>query len=459
MRIHKWGHGLALAMTLSLLSAEPAKASEKNLYAFNPLPAAGTVQPGAYPRGTLLRDPSGALYGATWLDGAYGDGTIFKLSPPSAGQTEWSMSVLYSFTGGLDGSIPNATLAMDSTGAIYGTTAYGGSALQGVAFKLTPPTAGDTQWRETVIHNFNYNFAYKIDDGAHPSGGLIMDRSGALYGTTDLGGITTDPSGIGFGTVFKLTPRDPGKTSWQETILYQFTSVRDGQNPMSALTLDAAGALYGTTMYGGAGPCSDWTGKMIGCGSVFKLMPPTIGHTTWTKTTLHDFAAGADGWVPEGKLLLDAAGAVYGTTSQGGTGLCNDMASNIIGCGVVYRLTPPSYGRTDWAESLVHTFSGPDGASPQGGLVMDATGTLYAAAAGGGPISYGMVGGYGLVFKLSPPSSSQRYWTETVLYNFDVAKTGTRPLGELVRDSSGRLFGVTNSGGPRLGGTVFEITP
>ena len=90
---------------------------------------------------------------------------------------------------------------------------------------------------------------------------------------------------------------------------------------------------------------------------------------------------------------------------------------------------------------------------------MDASGALFAAASGGGPISYGMVGGYGLVFKLTPPSPNQRDWTETVLYNFDVAKTGTRPLGELVRDSSGRLFGVTNSGGPRLGGTVFEITP
>ena len=448
----------AAAAVLAVASAFPAGAAEKTLYNFNPLPARGEPQTGAYPLGTLLRDANGALYGATWLDGAYGSGTIFKLSPPAAGQTEWILSVIYAFTGGLDGDMPNPILAMDSTGAIYGTTSYGGTALEGVAFKLTPPAPGSTQWRETVIHNFNYNFAYNINDGAHPSGGLIMDRTGALYGATNLGGITTDPGGIGFGTVFKLTPLDATRMNWQETVLYRFTSVRDGQNPMSALTLDASGAIYGTTMYGGAGTCTDWTGHLIGCGSVFRLAPPALGHAAWTKTTLHDFAGGSDGTVPEGKLLLDTAGAVYGMTHQGGTGLCTDMAAKIIGCGTIYKLTPPAYSRTGWTHSVIHTFNGPDGAYPQSGLIMDASGSLFAAASGGGPVSYGMVGGYGLVFKLAPPSSTQRYWTETVLYNFDVETTGTRPIGELVRDSAGRLFGVTNGGGPKLGGTVFEIT-
>jgi uncharacterized repeat protein (TIGR03803 family) len=176
-------------------SVFPAGAAEKTLYAFKPLPAPGEPQTGAYPLGTLLRDANGALYGATWLDGPYGSGTIFKLSPPAAGQTEWSLSVIYAFTGGLDGDGPNPVRAMDSRGAIYGTTSYGGTALDGVAFKLTPPEPGSTQWRETVLHNFNYNFAYKIDDGAHPSGGLIIDRTGALYGSTDLGGITPIQAG------------------------------------------------------------------------------------------------------------------------------------------------------------------------------------------------------------------------------------------------------------------------
>jgi hypothetical protein len=181
-----------------------------------------------------------------------------------------------------------------------------------------------------------------------------------------------------------------------------------------------------------------------------------IGQTAWSKTILHAFAA-AHGTVPEGKLLLDSVGAVYGMTYQGGTGLCTDTAAKIIGCGVMYKLTPPPYRRTGWTESVIHTFHGPDGAYPRGGLIMDASGSLYGAASGGGPISYGMVGGYGLIFKFAPPSSTHRDWTETVLYNFDVDTTGTRPIGELVRDSAERLFGVTNGGGPKLGGTVFEI--
>ena len=121
----------AVAAVLAVTSAFPAGAAEKTLYNFNPLPARGEPQTGAYPLGTLLRDANGALYGATWLDGPYGSGTIFKLSPPAAGQTEWALSVIYAFTGGLDGDMPNPVLAMDSMGAIYGTTSYGGTALKG----------------------------------------------------------------------------------------------------------------------------------------------------------------------------------------------------------------------------------------------------------------------------------------------------------------------------------------
>src|SRR5262245_46580613 len=133
-----------LAFVLSLLSAVSSQAAQRNLYAFRTRPAPAPA--GSYPQGTLLRDASGALYGATWGGGTSGHGTIFKLSPPPTGQTTWNMSVLYEFRGGDDGSHPNGTLAMDSTGAIYGTAADGGSALEGVAFKLTPPVAPGTGW-------------------------------------------------------------------------------------------------------------------------------------------------------------------------------------------------------------------------------------------------------------------------------------------------------------------------
>ena len=451
--------GAMIALVLAALSALPAAAGERTLYGFNPLPPAGALETGAYPLGTLLRDRDGALYGATWLDGAHGSGTIFKLAPPAPGQTDWSVSVVYAFTGGLDGDGPNPGLVMDSRGAIYGTTQYGGSSLQGVAFKLSPPASGGTEWRETVLHNFSYSYVYNLSDGAFPSGGLIMDNQGALYGATDLGGSTADLSGNGFGAVFKLTPVDAGRTQFQETVLYRFSSVVDGQSPMSALTLDAAGALYGTTLYGGTGPCSDWLSNIIGCGTVFKVTPPATGNSAWTKTTLYSFVGGADGAVPEGRLLLDTDGAVYGATYQGGPSACVDWAYSTIGCGIIFKLTPAARGGSAWTESIIHTFMGPDGANPQGGVIMDSTGTLFGSASGGGPVSYGMVGGYGIVFKLTPPAMGQQSWTQTVLYSFDVETSGIRPIGELVRDPAGHLFGVTNSGGTNLGGTIFEIAP
>ena len=439
-----------ITIVLSALSAIPAAAAEKTLVAFNTYPP---QQTGSNPTGTLLRDASGALYGAAWNGGAYYNGTIFKLTPPADGQGDWALSVLYTFTGGFDGGSPNPVLVMDASGALYGTTEGGGDFTnQGVVFKLTPPAPGGTQWTETVLHYFNHLY-HSSDDGAYPSGGLIMDDSGTLYGTTDLGGSMDDV--FGFGTVFKLTPLDAGKTTWQETVVYRFTSVADGQNPMSTLTLDATGALYGTTLYGGTGACVDYFSNVIGCGTVFSLTPPGPGQTTWTKTTLHSFTAGADGSVPQGKLLRDASGAVYGTTLVGGGGACTDTLSNVVGCGIVYNLTPPAPGQTDWTESILYTFTGPDGAFPQGGLFMDVAGALFGTASGGGPNSDPVLGGYGLVYKLAPPSPDLPGWTQTVLFSFDISTSGAEPVGELIRDPDGDFFGVTYLGG----GSVYEITP
>src|SRR5215472_5560316 len=123
-KIRSWIPLWLPAITFTVLSMIPATAAETTLYNFNPLPPSGALPTGAYPLGTLLRDANGALYGATWLDGAYGSGTIFKLSPPSSGETAWTIWVLHAFTGNGDGDTPNPLLAMDSSGAIYGTTQY-----------------------------------------------------------------------------------------------------------------------------------------------------------------------------------------------------------------------------------------------------------------------------------------------------------------------------------------------
>jgi len=448
----------AIVVVLNTLSAMPTKAAENTLFSFNSFPGFGELQTGSNPNGTLLRDASGALYGTTMLSGAYYNGTVFKLTPPASGQTEWTMSVLYTFTGGFDGGLPNPGLVMDDRGALYGTTESGGSwTNEGLVFKLTPPAAGNTQWTETVLYYFNYNFLDSTGDGVNPGVGLVMDKSGALYGTTDLGGGRT--SEVGSGTVFKLTPLNAEKTNWQEDVLYRFQGGTDGRNPMSQLALDSTGALYGTTLYGGTGGCTDFFSELIGCGTVFRLTPPGPGETAWTKTTLHSFTGGWDGSVPQARLLAGADGALYGTTYQGGTGACTDSFYNVIGCGVVFKLAPPASQQTEWTETVIHDFAGPEGAFPQAGLVADGTGALIGTTSGGGPVSYGVVGGYGVVFKLVPPAPGQVRWTQTVLYNFDVTNSGDEAIGELVRDPKGNLFGVTYEGGEHMGGTVFEITP
>ena len=448
-----WLRALTIAMSLPVFSAISASAAENTLYAFDEWLSPGNVN-GSYPLGTLLRDGSGALYGSTWYGGTSGNGVIFKLTPPPNGQDGWSLTVLHSFQGFADGSTPNPVLAMDSTGALYGTTQYGGSfADQGVVFKLTPPAPGTTTWQYSVLHAFNFSSVFNSPDGAHPNGGLILGTDGALYGTTNLGGVTTDPSGIGFGTVFRLVPLDAERTNWQETVLYCFQSMLDGKNPIFALTQDAAGALYGTTLYGGDGPCLDVMSTLIGCGTVFRLSPPAYGQTVWTKTTLYSFTGGTDGNMPEGRLTLDTAGQVYGTTTQGGFGACQDGMGFLIGCGTVYQLTPTA--NDCWAKSIVHSFSSDDGSYPQGGVIMDGTGTLFGTASAGGSNQYLR---YGVVYQLAPPTAGSPAWTRTVLYNFDNT-AGMRPIGELVLDSAGNLFGVANVGGPNGGGVVYEITP
>ena len=443
----------AIQAVLYAFCAFTASAAEKTLFSFSPYDPNGSN-----PHGTLLRDAAGALYGVTTLGGAYYNGTIFKLSPPAFGKTDWTLSTIYTFTGGSDGGSPNGGLIMDSTGAIYGTASSGGSWLnQGLVFKLTPPANEANQWTETVIHYFYHSYAFGSDDGANPSGGLIMDRYGVLYGVTDLGGSIASVSGS-YGTVFKLTPVDTARTQWQETVLYRFQGGGDGANPFSQLALDATGALYGSTLYGGTGACTDYLSNVIGCGTVYKLMPPAPGQAAWAKTTLHSFASGADGTVPQGRLLLDYYGNVYGTTIEGGTGQCVDSLYNLVGCGTIYRLTPPGPGQTTWTESILHNFTGPDGAFPQGGLLIDAAGALYGTTSGGGPASNAILGSYGLVFKLSPPTQGAGRWTETILYSFDITTSGDTPVDELTSDSFGNLFGVTNQGGPHYNGTVFELS-
>jgi uncharacterized repeat protein (TIGR03803 family) len=353
----------ALVVAAGFAQARPQNAhirTEAVLYNFKGAPDAG------YSLAGLTLDHKGALYGATVRGGTADAGAVFKLRPPVAGQTQWTETVLYSFTGG-DGNNPQAVgLIFDGDGALYGTTTFGGTSNLGTVFKLTAPAAGQTQWTETVLYNFTDE-----TDGNYPLGGLIFDNDGALYGTTYRGGTSN------LGTVFKLRPAAAGQTQWTETVLYSFTGGNDGSIPaFGSLILDQKGALYGATIRGGA----------ANAGTVFKLTPPAAGQTQWAETVVYCFTDG-DGNSPQAAgLIFDKKGVLYGTTIFGG----------ISNLGTVFRLTPPATGQTQWTEAVLYRFmGGADGTYPLASLIFDKKGALY------GTTNLGGASNWGTVFKLT----------------------------------------------------------
>jgi uncharacterized repeat protein (TIGR03803 family) len=174
------------------------------------------------------------------------------LTPPANAQSAWSETILYAFTGGADGALPYCTLVSDSTGNLYGTTAYGGITNSGTAFKLSPPSTGKSFWIETTIYSFPGG-----PDSQSPMAGVVFAPDGTLYGTSSIGGTK------GYGNVFQLLPPQGGASSWTEQISYDFQGGSDGVHPVSSLTLDTTGDIFGTTLQGGAS----------GYGTVFEITP------------------------------------------------------------------------------------------------------------------------------------------------------------------------------------------
>jgi uncharacterized repeat protein (TIGR03803 family) len=317
---------------------------------------------GSNPRAGLVRDSAGNLYGTTWQGGSYGAGTVFKLTPPAAGQTAWTETILVNFDS-THGAYPWAGLVRDSAGNLYGTTNGGGAYGSGTVFKVAPPAAGQTAWTRTTLVNFNNM------NGAYPTAaGLVRDSAGNLYGTTNRGGA------YGYGTVFKVAPPAAGQTGWKHITLVNFNGT-NGANPQADLVRNSAGNLYGTTYYGGA----------YSSGTVFKLTPPAAGQTSWTRTTLVNFNA-TNGAYPAADLVLDSTGHLYGTTTAGGA----------YSYGTVFKLTPPAAGQTSWKRATLVTFNGANGASPRANLVLDSAGNLYGTAYMGGSYDEGTA------FKITP---------------------------------------------------------
>jgi uncharacterized repeat protein (TIGR03803 family) len=361
---------------------------------------------GEYADTDLETDSAGNIYGTTVLGGDHGSGTVFQLSPTPNG---WTQNVLYSFTGGADGGEPYKGVSIDGQGNLYGTAVTGGSGSCeggcGVVYKLT--NTGGT-WTQTVIHAFTGGA-----DGSGPGARVTVDQNGNLYGMTPTGGtygvgtiyklhphagnwalqvIHTFTGGAdgssgsagrmllnhgrlygavtagglyGAGVVFKLTPTAVGE--WNFTTLYSFRGQPDGSFPYGALLQAPGDKFYGTTYYGGAN----------GIGAVYELAPRPTGE--WNERIIYSFQNGSDGNSPISNLVHDAAGNLFGTTSEGGSGT-----------GTIFKLSPVGGGH--WTESVVHAFEGsPDGGFSYNGMVVDQSGNFYGATVHGGTSDDGCV--------------------------------------------------------------------
>jgi uncharacterized repeat protein (TIGR03803 family) len=330
--------------------------------------------------------------------------------------------VLHNFNNnGKDGYSPYAGLIFDGAGNLYGTTEPGGAYGKGTVFELLPSAGGG--WTEKRLHSFGANST----DGNYPQASLIFDGAGNLYGTTYAGGA------YGYGTVFELLPAAGG--GWMEKVLRNFKNNGGGANPYAGLIFDPAGNLYGTTVYGGSGSCTQ------GCGTVFELTPQAGGG--WTEKILHAFSNdGTDGFNPYASLIFDAAGNLYGTTQGGGA----------HAHGTVFELTPRTGG--GWTGTILHDFNnnGTDGYNPAN-LIFDTAGNLFGTTYLGGANSGGAA------FELTPTTGGS--WTETLLYSFKNYGSGTAGPSGLTLDTAGNLYGTTPMGGaePDRGGTAFELMP
>ena len=441
---------LMCLLVLALASPVSAEWKEKVLYSFQ-----GGANDGASPAGAVVFDKAGNLYGATTDGGGECPpaqcGIVFQLAPPVKKGDPWTEIVLHTFkgNGSDDGNTPAGSVILDSAGNLYGTTGYGGTGNCvllgtkvgcGTVYKLSPPTQKDGAWTETVLYSFPTS-----KQGYLPNGNLVFDGAGNLYGATMFGGgygTSCDPYYQYCGAVFELSPPTKKGGKWTEKVLHGFkgmkagSSLGDGANPNGGLVLDSEGVVYGTTYTGGF-QCPHDSGQ--GCGTVFRLAPPTRKGAGWTETILHRFKSSPDGGGPAAGVIFDAHEKLDGTTVGGGGG---------YGDGTVFQLATDADG--PWKEHVLYSFQGQnDGSNPQGGVALDAKGDIYGTSEGGMIFKIRLVGGA---------------WIFTVVYDFKNSPDGWHPTGPLMFDANGSLFGTTEWGGTGQScqggcGTVFEVSP
>lgn len=392
---------VTLAAALALLPTAQAQS-------FTVLHAFSGGGDGAVPLAGLTMDRVGNLYGTAHLGGNGSAGTVFKLKRNGSG---WTLIPLYEFSGqGGGGANPSSGVIFGPDGSLYGTASTGGSGF-GTVYKLQPPpSACKTSvcyWTETVL----YRFAAGLD-GHQPTGNLIFDPAGNIYGTTQAGGA------FNYGSVFKLASSGG---NWTESVLYSFASGQDGNQPTDGVVIDSAGNLFGTTPYGGINNCQG------GCGTVFELSPSGSG---WSEQILYRFDGMPDAQRPYAGLIIDSARNLYGASFEGGEN----------SGGAVFELSPAG---GSWNYSVLYNLSGSNN-GPQTRLTMDSSGNLYDSTTS--PST---------TFKLSLTDGS---WTYTDLHDFS-GNDGIYPRGSLILDTAGNLYGTTSMGGADGQGTAWELTP
>jgi len=347
----------------------------------------------ATPEASLIADGSGNLYDTTQNGGTYGYGTVFEVAAGTH-----AVTTLVSFSNS-NGAQPRATLVADGSGNLYGTTFYGGASNDGTVFEV----AAGSRTLSTLA-------TFSGSNGVNPRGGLIVDGSGNLYGTTAVGGAHS------YGTVFEVA----GDTHTLTTLVS--FSGSNGIQPLAGLLADGSGNLYGTTTDGGAS----------GYGTVFEVA--AISHAV---STLASFSH-SDGAYPQGGLVADGSGNLYGTTAQGGAN--ND--------GTVFEVAFGSH-----TLSTLATFSGSNGSFPRANLVADDSGNLFGTTNVGGDLTLSGGQGVGTVFEVA--AETRVLSTVATFHN----SNGANLYAGLLADGNGNFYGTTAGGGAHGAGTVFELSP
>jgi uncharacterized repeat protein (TIGR03803 family) len=339
--------------------------------------------------------------------------TLVILAGSAFGQT---FTTLYNFGASqTDGQAPSSGVVMDKTGNLFGVTGIGGNHFsEGTVFELSPPAVTGNPWTEAIIHRFS-----GTPDGKTPLGHLIMTPNGALAGTTLHGGARDE------GTLYMFA-HGTNQSKWRETILHDFGTVPDDVVTPDLGLFSAPEGFYGADQ-GGANST----------GAIYLLARGANG-SAWTQNILYTFQVrgSGDGADPGGELIRDAKGNLYGVTVQGG-------ANNL---GAVYEISPPAVQGNPWTETVLYSFNGTDGTLPAGRLLLGTGGKLFGTTNGGGASSAGTV------FKLTPPTVSGNPWTHSILYSFTGGSDGSGPEAGVIADQTGKLYGTA-------GQTIFMLTP